>query len=70
MDFELAIVEIEDTHVGGDKGLTRCVYSLIGTPKEGGEAVNIMPNGKALTLYGRQSDGTWKIVYDCFNSNE
>jgi len=25
--------------------------------------------GKALTLYQRQSDGSWKIIYDCYNSS-
>jgi ketosteroid isomerase-like protein len=39
------------------------------TPKEGGDRIEAMPDGKALTLYERQSDGTWKIVCDCFNSN-
>jgi steroid delta-isomerase-like uncharacterized protein len=39
------------------------------TPKAGGETIHAMRDGKALTLYERQSDGSWKIVYDCFNSN-
>jgi len=50
-------------------GLTRCTYTLTMTPKAGGETINAMPDGKALTLLERQSDGSWKIVYDCFNSN-
>ena len=44
-------------------------YSLKATLKEGGDPLDVMPDGKALTLYERQSDGSWKIVYDCFNSN-
>jgi len=39
------------------------------TPKAGGETIHAMPDAKALTLYERQPDGSWKIVYDCFNSN-
>jgi hypothetical protein len=39
------------------------------TPKDGGETIPAMSDGKALTLYERQSDSTWGIVFDCFNSN-
>lgn len=69
MDLSITIHEVEDAQVWGDRGLTRCRYSLALTPKGGGETIEAMPNGKALTLYGRQADGSWKIVYDCFNSN-
>ncbi len=68
MNLDIAIT-IEEAKVHGDLGLTRCRYTLKMTPKAGGETINAMPNGKALTLYERQSDGSWKIVYDCFNSN-
>ena len=69
MNLDIAILSIEDAKVHGDLGLTRCTYTLKATPKAGGETISAMPDGKALTLYGRQSDGSWKIVYDCFNSN-
>ena len=69
MDLDMVIHEIEDASIHGDLGLTRCRYTLKGTPKDGGETIDIMADGKALTLYGRQPDGSWKIVYDCFNSN-
>ena len=36
--------------------------------KAGGETI-AMPDGKALTLYKKQADGSWKIAYDCFNAN-
>ncbi len=62
-------ITIEDAKVYGDLGLTRCKYTLDMTPKAGGETIHAMRDGKALTLYERQSDGSWKIVYDCFNSN-
>ncbi len=68
--FNLNIeVDIAEGKVYGDYGLTRCTYTLDLTPKAGGETIHAMPDGKALTLYERQSDGSWKIVYDCFNSN-
>ena len=59
---------IEEAKVYGDLGLTRCTYTLKMTPKAGGETITF-PEGKALTLYERQSDGSWKIKYDIFNSN-
>ena len=69
MDFDFVLMDIEEASVFGDLGLTRCIYSLRVTPKEGGETVDLMADGKALTLYERQRDGSWKIAYDCFNSN-
>jgi hypothetical protein len=50
-------------------GLTRCAYRLELSPKAGGETIIVMPEGKALTLYERQSNSAWKITYDCFNSS-
>jgi ketosteroid isomerase-like protein len=67
--MELTIISIEDAKVYGDLGLTRCVYTLKATPKAGGETIDLMSPGKALTLYERQSDGNWKITYDCYNSS-
>ena len=69
MKMNLTIRSIEDAKIFGDLGLTRCVYTLEMTPKAGGETIAAMPEGKALTFYERQSDGSWKIAYDCFNSS-
>jgi len=69
MSLDVVIKKVDDVEVHGDLGLTRCKYSLKLTPKAGGETLNVMPDGKALTLFRKQSDGSWKIVYDCFNSN-
>ncbi len=62
-------IDIVEGKVYGDLGLTRCTYTLDLTPKAGGETIHAMSDGKALTIYERQSDGSWKIIYDCFNSN-
>lgn len=67
--FEVNITSIEEVRVFGDIGLTRCSYNLSVTPKEGGDKILLEPDSKALTIYERQSDGTWKIIYDCDNSN-
>lgn len=69
LDLDFDLVSIDESQVHGDFGLTRCTYSLRATPKSGGHTFDIMKDGKALTLYGRQSDGSWKIIFDCFNSN-
>ena len=69
MNLDITIHSIEETKVYGDLGLTRCTYTLKVTPKAGGETIIVYPDGKALTLYERQSDGSWKIKYDIFNSN-
>ena len=68
-DLKIEINTLEG-RVHGDYGLTRCTYWHDLIPKAGGETIHAMPDGKALTLYERQSDGSWKIVYDCFNSNK
>lgn len=67
--MQMDIVNIEDSRVYGELGFTRCKNILKVTPKAGGETVNAMPDGKALTLYKRQSDDSWKIIYDCYNSS-
>ena len=69
MNLDITIHSVEEAKVYGDLGLTRCTYTLKATPKAGGDEIVLMPDGKALTLYERQADGSWKIVYDCFNSN-
>jgi uncharacterized protein (TIGR02246 family) len=69
LDMEMVILSIDDTKVYGDFGLTRCRYTLKVTPKTGGEPISAMPEGKALTLYERHADGSWKIAYDCYNSS-
>jgi uncharacterized protein (TIGR02246 family) len=67
--FEINITSVEEVRLFGDIGLTRCSYNLTATPNEGGDKIILEPDGKALTIYERQSDGTWKIIYDCMNSN-
>jgi uncharacterized protein (TIGR02246 family) len=69
MNLDIAINSVDDVEVHGDLGLTRCKYTLKLTPKAGGDTISVMPDGKALTLFRKQTDGSWKIVYDCFNSN-
>lgn len=69
LNLKMVITSMEDVYVYGDLGFTRCSYNLYATPKEGGDTIPFEPDGKALTIYKRQSDGSWKIWFDCFNSN-
>jgi ketosteroid isomerase-like protein len=69
MTNDIKLLEIEDVKIYGDLGLTRCSYTLAVTPLNSDEKIVVVPNGKALTFYQRQSDNTWKIIYDCVNSN-
>jgi len=69
MNLDITIHSIDDVKVYGDLGLTRCTYTLKMTPKAGGETIIAKPDAKDLCLYERQSDGSWKIIYDCNNSN-
>ena len=69
MTMDVELFDIEDVRIYGDLGLTRCSYTLAVTPINSDEKIVVVPNGKALTLYHRQSDNSWKIVYDCVNSN-
>ncbi|TKJ35285.1 MAG: hypothetical protein CEE38_15775 [Planctomycetes bacterium B3_Pla] len=63
------VIYPEETYVDGDMGYARGNYSISITPKAGGETIDIMTDGKYLTLCKRQPDGTWKISHDCYNSN-
>jgi uncharacterized protein (TIGR02246 family) len=69
MKLDMAIKSVDDVEVHGDVGFTRCTYTLKLTPKAGGETIVAVPDGKDLAVVRKQSDGSWKIVYDCFNSN-
>jgi len=66
--FEMAIYP-EETQVDGDLGYSWCTYTVSMTPKAGGETIISEPDGKALGIYKRQPDGSWKLSHDCYNSN-
>ncbi|MFB0554093.1 MAG: DUF4440 domain-containing protein [Phycisphaerae bacterium] len=66
--FEMTI-NTEEAQVSGDLGFARGTYTLSMTPKAGGETISAMPDGKFLTIWKRQADGSWKASHDCYNSN-
>jgi uncharacterized protein (TIGR02246 family) len=63
-DIRIHTLEIT---VVGDLGYARGVYTLDVTPLAGGATGHV--DGKFLTVFRRQPDGSWKIYRDIFNSN-
>lgn len=58
-------IQIHDVHTDGNLAVARGVYTVTMTEAAGGGQVD----GKYLTVFRKQSDGSWKIFRDCFNSN-
>ncbi len=58
----------EDVRVVGDLAYARGTYVYKATAKVPGEAV-IDDKGKYVTIFRRQSDGSWKIIVDIPNSD-
>lgn len=69
-NMEMKIFEAEVVKIVGTIGVMICTYKLSSTPKSGGKTEIIEPNGKALGIYEKQEDGQWKLINDCFNSNQ
>jgi ketosteroid isomerase-like protein len=57
----------EDVLVYGDLAVARGTDTGTTTPKVGGEPIKY--NIKWVIAYERQSDGTWKCVYEIWNDN-
>jgi uncharacterized protein (TIGR02246 family) len=56
---------IEQLQVLGDWAFTRTTWSASQTDKDTGVVAKLL--GKAVHIYRRQPDGTWKIAIDIFN---
>ncbi len=54
-----------DVGSGGDLGYTRGTYRMT----MDGPAGPVTINGKYLTVWKKQADGTWKVTADMFNAN-
>jgi uncharacterized protein (TIGR02246 family) len=60
-------IRTDEVRGAGDWAFARGTYTLTLTPKQGGAPVPV--DGKFLTIFARQPDGSWKIHRDVFNSN-
>jgi ketosteroid isomerase-like protein len=65
-DTKMAITPLEIT-VAGDWAYSRGVYTQDLTSKDTQKTAHV--DGKFLTIFKKQPDGSWKIFRDCFNSN-
>jgi len=63
-----AVDNAEDVRVVGDLAISRGTYKGRSTPKVPGAAV-IDDKGKWLSIYQRQSDRSWKMIIDTWNSD-
>ena len=60
-------IQTEEVRSAGDWAFARGNYQATLRPKTGGPEIPI--NGKFMTILARQSDGSWRIYRDIFNSN-
>ena len=63
-DMDIFDVEIQ---LAGDYAFARCNFTATMIPKGGGEPAYI--DGKDISIMQRQPDGSWKLYWDCWNSN-
>ena len=66
---DLKITSIEEAKAFKDIIVTRCSFNVAVTPKTGGDKIIIWSDEKTLTIWKKQADGNWKMIYDCMNSN-
>jgi uncharacterized protein (TIGR02246 family) len=61
-------INTQEVIVFGDGyAVARGVYGWKMTPPDGGAGMDY--DGKFMTIFKKQADGSWKIFRDCFNSN-
>ena len=60
-------ISYEEVGVNGDWAYIRTFYTMESTPKAGGETT--VAKGKAIWLFRRQADGTWKGSHCIWNEN-
>ena len=64
--FEMEI-DTEEAHAVGDWGFASGTYTATLTAKDGGSVIPV--DGKFVTVFAHEPDGSWKIHRDIFNSN-
>ena len=65
-ETKMAITPLEIV-VTGPWGYSRGTYTQDLTARSTGKTIHV--DGKFLTIFKKQIDGSWKIYRDCFNSN-
>jgi ketosteroid isomerase-like protein len=67
LDWQEFVIQISGTFVDHELGFAYGNYTFTAQPRSGGP--KILGDGKYETIFRKQSDGSWKIFRDCFNSN-
>ncbi len=65
-NYQLSSV-VEDIQVSGDWAFLRMSYNMSSTPKDGGDTTTEV--GKWVLFCQRQTDGSWKIANDTWNTD-
>lgn len=60
----------EVVRILGDQAYTYGSFTTILTFMEGEDKTRTQRTGKFLSILGKQTNGAWKILVDCFNYNE
>ncbi|MFC1830995.1 YybH family protein [Thermodesulfobacteriota bacterium] len=60
-------IKVEDAQIAGDFGFAHGTYFVSVTPKGGGAVKS--KEGKFLTIFKKQADGSWKIYRDSVSPN-
>ena len=66
-DFDVSIQNL-DVRSTGDLAFASGVYTMDIRPKNGAEPWTL--DAKYLSVFERQTDGSWKLIRDAFNSNK
>ena len=53
-------------HAAGDTVVERAEYTLTIRPKDG--SAPVQEEGKHIVVYARQSDGSWKVMWEIWNA--
>ena len=56
-----------DRRISGEYGIERARYEATITPKSGGAAIK--ESGKHIVVYRRQANGSWKVLWEIWNSD-
>ena len=60
-------IDNDEMEVAGDWAYARGQYTVTYVPHDGSDPIFV--DGKYMTIFQKQEDGTWKIHRDIFNSN-
>ena len=67
VSYEEFSIKLEEVEAFGDLGFARGTYTFTATVRANGKKIEY--DGKYLTVFKKQADGSWKIYRDCYNSN-